>query len=139
MSFRLFTLCLVHLCSLSYPPVYVLQRVGPSIRSGPSFCPKINATTEGDTEILVPSGSKKAIKVKVENIVVSSGGVTCRLGHDPGAGEVKGLGLGLDLQKMEGRRIRADLASTSEGPGSSVEWVFQSRSVTLSGEARTRM
>ncbi|XP_037086635.1 plexin-A4-like [Pollicipes pollicipes] len=45
-----------------------LKRIGPSIRSGPGFCPKINATVQGTTEVLVPSGSKRDIKVKVENI-----------------------------------------------------------------------
>ncbi|XP_043223857.1 plexin-A2-like isoform X2 [Amphibalanus amphitrite] len=45
-----------------------LKRIGPSIRSGPGFCPKINTTAHGTTEILVPSGTKRNIKVKVENI-----------------------------------------------------------------------
>ena len=49
------------------------QRIGPSIRSGPGFCPKINTTAHGTTEILVPSGTKRNIKVKVENIAVSVG------------------------------------------------------------------
>lgn len=46
-----------------------LQRVGPSYRSGPAFCPTINAT--GSQEILVPSGVKKAISVQVHIIGVS--------------------------------------------------------------------
>jgi plexin A len=45
-----------------------LQRIGPSIRSGPGFCPRINATASVSTEILVSHGIKKSIKVKVENI-----------------------------------------------------------------------
>ena len=93
-------------CATLYPPCALLsrflpapihvfhymcllfQRIGPSIRSGPSFCPKINATTEGETEILVPSGSKKAIKVKVENIVVSwgQGHKVMTQGHRTGLG-----------------------------------------------------
>lgn len=43
--------------------------VGPSIRSGPSFCPRIRATTQSTSpEILVPSGSERKIQVKIENI-----------------------------------------------------------------------
>ncbi|XP_065576884.1 plexin-A4-like isoform X2 [Artemia franciscana] len=44
-----------------------INRIGPSIRSGPSFCPRINGTA-GSTEILVSSGTKKKINVKVDNI-----------------------------------------------------------------------
>ncbi|KAK7867968.1 hypothetical protein R5R35_004968 [Gryllus longicercus] len=44
-----------------------ISRVGPSYRSGPGFCPTINATG-GSTEILVSSGIKKSIKVKVHII-----------------------------------------------------------------------
>lgn len=47
--------------------LFILQRIGPSYRSGPSFCPTINATGDG-SEILVASGSKKTIKVKVHII-----------------------------------------------------------------------
>lgn len=47
----------------------VKQRVGPSIRSGPGFCPRINATN-GSSEILVPYGDLKRIQVKVDNIAV---------------------------------------------------------------------
>ncbi|XP_057324219.1 plexin-A4 [Microplitis mediator] len=43
-----------------------VSRVGPSYRSGPAFCPTINAT--GSQEILVPSGVKKAISVQVHII-----------------------------------------------------------------------
>ncbi|XP_055945383.1 plexin A3-like isoform X2 [Argiope bruennichi] len=42
--------------------------VGPSIRSGPGFCPRINKTANGSTEILVASGISKRISVKVDNI-----------------------------------------------------------------------
>lgn len=45
-----------------------LQRAGPSYRSGPAFCPTINATVGYSPEILVASGIKKAIKVKVHII-----------------------------------------------------------------------
>lgn len=45
-----------------------VSSVGPSIRSGPGFCPRINATTGISTEILVPMGINKRIQVKVENI-----------------------------------------------------------------------
>jgi len=43
--------------------------MGPSYRSGPGFCPTINATES--QEILVSSGIKKAIRVKVHIIGVS--------------------------------------------------------------------
>ncbi|KAK4302726.1 hypothetical protein Pmani_025199 [Petrolisthes manimaculis] len=43
-----------------------VNRVGPSIRSGPSFCPRI--TFVESQEILVSSGTEKSIKVKVDNI-----------------------------------------------------------------------
>ncbi|XP_069180066.1 plexin-A4 isoform X2 [Procambarus clarkii] len=43
-----------------------VNRVGPSIRSGPSFCPRI--TFVESQEILVSSGTDKSIKVKVDNI-----------------------------------------------------------------------
>ncbi|XP_060879256.1 plexin-A2 [Metopolophium dirhodum] len=45
-----------------------VNRVGPSFRSGPSFCPTINGSDTGSTEILVPSGIKKPIRVKVHII-----------------------------------------------------------------------
>ncbi|GAB0093919.1 Plexin_cytopl domain-containing protein [Sergentomyia squamirostris] len=44
-----------------------VSRAGPSYRSGPTFCPTINATGDG-SEILVAAGSKKSIKVKVHII-----------------------------------------------------------------------
>jgi plexin A len=44
-----------------------LQRIGPSYRSGPGFCPTINATGD-ESEILVAAGIKKSIKVKVHII-----------------------------------------------------------------------
>ena len=43
-----------------------VSRMGPSYRSGPGFCPTINATES--QEILVSSGIKKAIRVKVHII-----------------------------------------------------------------------
>ncbi|KAK0081171.1 hypothetical protein PV325_012648 [Microctonus aethiopoides] len=43
-----------------------ISRMGPSYRSGPGFCPTINATES--QEILVSSGIKKAIRVKVHII-----------------------------------------------------------------------
>ncbi|KAJ8983519.1 hypothetical protein NQ317_012010 [Molorchus minor] len=45
-----------------------VSRAGPSYRSGPAFCPTINATVGNSPEILVASGIKKAIKVKVHII-----------------------------------------------------------------------
>ncbi|XP_056647195.1 plexin-A4 [Diorhabda sublineata] len=45
-----------------------ISRAGPSYRSGPAFCPTINATVGNSPEILVASGIKKAIKVKVHII-----------------------------------------------------------------------
>lgn len=45
------------------------QRTGPSYRSGPAFCPTLNATDS--QEILVSSGVKKVIRVKVHIIGVS--------------------------------------------------------------------
>ena len=52
-----------------------VNRVGPSIRSGPDFCPRVNASCDGnqgecDSEILVSSGITKTIKVKVDNIAL---------------------------------------------------------------------
>lgn len=44
-----------------------ISRIGPSYRSGPTFCPTINVTSDGP-EILVPAGSKKQVKVKVHII-----------------------------------------------------------------------
>ncbi|XP_074605238.1 plexin A [Brevipalpus obovatus] len=45
-----------------------INQVGPSIRSGPGFCPRINATSATSSEVLAPSGSAQRIQVKVENI-----------------------------------------------------------------------
>ncbi|CAH1393499.1 unnamed protein product [Nezara viridula] len=45
-----------------------VSRIGPSYRSGPGFCPTINATQGGSTEILVSSGVKKGLRVKVHII-----------------------------------------------------------------------
>uniref|UniRef100_A0A1B6HCH7 Sema domain-containing protein n=1 Tax=Homalodisca liturata TaxID=320908 RepID=A0A1B6HCH7_9HEMI len=45
-----------------------VSRIGPSYRSGPGFCPTINATSGGSTEILVSSGLKKSLRVKVHII-----------------------------------------------------------------------
>ncbi|KAG8193494.1 hypothetical protein JTE90_003709 [Oedothorax gibbosus] len=45
-----------------------VSSIGPSIRSGPGFCPRINKTANGSTEILVASGISKRISVKVDNI-----------------------------------------------------------------------
>ncbi|KAF5306013.1 hypothetical protein FQR65_LT07506 [Abscondita terminalis] len=45
-----------------------INRVGPSYRSGPAFCPTINATVGRYPEILVASGLKQSIKVKVHII-----------------------------------------------------------------------
>jgi len=52
----------------SFNNLSILQRMGPSYRSGPGFCPTINATES--QEILVSSGIKKAIRVKVHIIGV---------------------------------------------------------------------
>lgn len=45
-----------------------VSRIGPSYRSGPGFCPTINATAGGSDEILVPCGERKSIRVKVHII-----------------------------------------------------------------------
>ena len=45
-----------------------INRIGPSIRSGPAFCPRVNATAGGAPEILVSSGLQKSIRVKVDHI-----------------------------------------------------------------------
>ncbi|XP_030756374.1 plexin-A4 [Sitophilus oryzae] len=45
-----------------------VSRAGPSYRSGPGFCPTINSTVGNSPEILVSSGIKKGIKVKVHII-----------------------------------------------------------------------
>ena len=52
-----------------------VNRVGPSIRSGPDFCPRINASCDSSqedcgSEILVSSGITKVIRVKVNNIAL---------------------------------------------------------------------
>ncbi|XP_063706809.1 plexin-A4 isoform X3 [Culicoides brevitarsis] len=44
-----------------------VNRIGPSYRSGPTFCPTINATGDA-SEILVAASSKKSIRVKVHII-----------------------------------------------------------------------
>ncbi|KAI2798414.1 hypothetical protein BLOT_012695 [Blomia tropicalis] len=49
-----------------------IKSVGPSIRSGPNFCPRINSTVGGTTQVLVPSGSTKRISVRVVNIPQAS-------------------------------------------------------------------
>ena len=45
-----------------------INRIGPSIRSGPAFCPRVNATPGGSPEIIVSSGMQKSIRVKVDHI-----------------------------------------------------------------------
>ena len=45
-----------------------INRIGPSIRSGPAFCPRVNTTLGGSPEILVSSGLQKSIQVKVDHI-----------------------------------------------------------------------
>jgi len=47
-----------------------VNRLGPSIRSGPAFCPRVSNGTEilNGNEILVSSGQRKSISVKVEHI-----------------------------------------------------------------------
>eukprot|EP00096_Caligus_rogercresseyi_P001343 TRINITY_DN1211_c0_g2_i1.p1 TRINITY_DN1211_c0_g2~~TRINITY_DN1211_c0_g2_i1.p1 ORF type:complete len:1044 (+),score=347.68 TRINITY_DN1211_c0_g2_i1:181-3132(+) len=45
-----------------------IKRVGPSLRSGPGFCPLINVTNAEGGEILVSAGISKAIRVKIYNI-----------------------------------------------------------------------
>ena len=42
-----------------------VNSIGPSIRYGPAFCPRINTTAGGSSEILVSSGLQKSIRVKV--------------------------------------------------------------------------
>jgi plexin A len=44
-----------------------VNRMGPSYRSGPAFCPAINVTDLG-TEILVPAGVKRSVKVRVSTL-----------------------------------------------------------------------
>lgn len=48
--------------------VFFLQRIGPSYRSGPAFCPTINATVGRSPAIFVASGTKRSIRVKVHII-----------------------------------------------------------------------
>lgn len=45
-----------------------IKRIGPSVRSGPKYCPRVNATMGGSPEILVPSGITKTIRVRVDEI-----------------------------------------------------------------------
>ena len=45
-----------------------INQLGPRIRSGPAFCPRVTvATPGGSSEILVPSGFQKSIQVKVDH------------------------------------------------------------------------
>ncbi|GFY75729.1 hypothetical protein TNIN_425621 [Trichonephila inaurata madagascariensis] len=57
-----------------------ISSIGPSIRSGPGFCPRINTTSGGSIEILVPSGISKRIQVKVDNIqpIIASTRFVCQ-------------------------------------------------------------
>lgn len=46
-----------------------VSSVGPSVRSGPKFCPRISLNGASmPNELLVPSGASKRIQVKVDNI-----------------------------------------------------------------------
>ena len=45
-----------------------IKSVGPSIRSGPNFCPRVNATVKGSSGILVPSGIQTSIRLKMDNV-----------------------------------------------------------------------
>ena len=42
-----------------------IYRIGQSLRSGPEFCPRVNATSHGSPEILVSAGLPKSVRVKV--------------------------------------------------------------------------
>ena len=45
-----------------------VNRIGPSIRSGPAFCPRVHSgTSESTSEILIPSGQVKGIRLKIDN------------------------------------------------------------------------
>ncbi|XP_067122895.1 plexin-A1-like, partial [Centruroides vittatus] len=46
-----------------------ISNLGPSLRSGPEFCPRIDIINGGSSSILVPHGQKKRIQVKVKNIM----------------------------------------------------------------------
>jgi len=45
-----------------------VNRIGPSIRSGPTFCPRITTVGSQPSQILVHSGLNKAIRVHVQHI-----------------------------------------------------------------------
>ncbi|XP_037069862.1 plexin-A2-like [Pollicipes pollicipes] len=82
-----------------------VKRIGPSIRSGPGFCPRINTTIEGDVELLVPSGSQRAVVVRVENIprLIAQGRFMCQFnieGRVISAG-ASPLGSNIYCQEME--------------------------------------
>ena len=44
---------------------FIFIRIGQSLRSGPEFCPRVNATAHGSPEILVSAGLPKSVRVKV--------------------------------------------------------------------------
>ena len=60
-----------------------INRIGPSIRSGPAFCPRVNATPGGSPEILVSSGLQRSIRVKVDHIaqfIIQTRYLSCHAG-----------------------------------------------------------
>ena len=48
-----------------------VKRIGTSLRSGPEFCPRVNATANGSPEILVSAGLPKSVRVKVRYFSIS--------------------------------------------------------------------
>lgn len=72
------------LYSITFPNIVAFltsQRTGPSYRSGPAFCPTLNATDS--EEILVSSGVKKVIRVKVHIIGVSNASIRLSRAWNP--------------------------------------------------------
>ena len=45
-----------------------VNRIGPSIRSGPAFCPRVSPSPGGSPQILVSSGLQKSVRVEVDHI-----------------------------------------------------------------------
>jgi len=61
--------------------VTAINRIGPSIRSGPSFCPRVTASPGVSTEILVYDGQKKSIHLNVDHIAqfISQARFVCQI------------------------------------------------------------
>ena len=57
-----------------------VNRIGPSIRSGPSFCPRFVPDKSQSSEILIPSGMKKSLRVQIDHVAqfIIQNGFVCQ-------------------------------------------------------------